>query len=315
MTPQAVLAGALNTRLEIGLGYHSHPDPESAVTRAAALAESRLGGVSADLALVLTVGAQGVDVVGSVRRALGPVDIAGGDVAALLSDHGPMKEGALVVCVANAEGAASGVAAMSGRTLGEAGQAAARLILAGWPFRARYPRGLGIAFARPGVEDDALTFLEAWRGFMGPKMRTVCSALDSGIVYGNSSSAAARVSVASLEASYTTGLGYHDGSEADGGTASPDVLIRGAADATLTALKRLDGRPARLVLVIESVARHRALGAAAQEEWAAMRAQMEDRTPCVGWLARQVAGFGRGVQPTPASDALIVLALGDSPRS
>ena len=90
---------------------------------------------------------------------------------------------------------------------------------------------------------------------------------------------------------------------------------RGAADATLTALKRLDGRPARLVLVIESAARHRALGAAAQDEWATMRAQMEDRTPCVGWLCRQVAGFGRGVQPTPASDALIVLALGDSPRS
>lgn len=315
MTAHAVVAGTLHARLEVGLGYHSHPDPESSVARAAAAAESRLGGVTPDLALVLTVGAQGADVVGSVRRALGPVDIAGGDVSALLTDHGPMKEGALVVCVANAEGAASGVAAMPGRNLGEAGQAAARLILAGWPFRARYPRGLGIAFARPGVEDNALTFLEAWRGFMGPKMRTVCSALDSGLLYGNSNSGKALVSVASVEASYATGLGYHDGSETDGVPASTDSLIRGAADATLTALKRLDGRPARLVLVIESAARHAALGPAAHEEWAAMRAQMEDRTPCVGWLCRQVAGFGRGVQPTPATDALIVLALGDSPRS
>ena len=315
MTAHATVAGTLNARLEIGLGYHSHPDPESAVARAAAVAESRLGGVSPDMALVLTVGAQGTDVVSSVRRALGPIDIAGGDVPALLTDHGPMKEGALVVCVANAEGAASGVAAMSGRNLADAGQAAARLILAGWPFRARYPRGLGLAFARPSGEDNALTFLDAWRGFMGPKMRTVCSVLDSGVVYGNSNSSRALVSVASLEASYATGLGYHDGSDAEGGPASPDALIRGAADATLTALKRLDGRPARLVLVIESAARHRALGAAAQDEWATMRAQMEDRTPCVGWLCRQVAGFGRGVQPTPASDALIVLALGDSPRS
>jgi hypothetical protein len=306
--------GQVTSGLEIGVGLTSHPDSESAVARAAALAASRLHGVTADLAVVLTAGAPETNVVGSVRGALGPVAVAGGATSALLTDHGPMTDGAVVICIANADGATSGVAATAGRTLADAGQAAARLILAGWPFRARYPRGLGIAFARSGSEVSPRGFLEPWRSFMGPKMRTVCSVLSSGVVYGRADGETALVSVACLEAPYSTGLGYTDMAGADGNLADVETLIHGAADATLTAIKRLDGRPARLVMVIESAARHRALGSAAADEWAAMRGEMDDRTMCVGWLCEDVAGYGRGVQPTDGAGSLVVVALGDAPR-
>jgi hypothetical protein len=91
--------------------------------------------------------------------------------------------------------------------------------------------------------------------------------------------------------------------------------VHGAADATLTAVKRLDGRPARLVLIVETAARHTRLGSAAREEWAAIRSQLDESTPCAGWLVDEVAAYGRGVQPVAAPGALVVVAIGDSPRS
>jgi hypothetical protein len=221
-----------------------------------------------------------------------------------------MKEGALVVCVANADGAASGVAATAGRELRDAGQAAARLILAGWPFRARYPRGMAFAFARPDGPEAAQTFLASWRDFMGPKMRTVCTALGGGTVYGRGADMPL-VSVACVEAPYASGIGYADAAPADGVAPTPEVLVHGAADAMLTAVKRLEGRPARLVLAIESAERQRLLGSAFSQEWAAMRSQLDDRTPCVGWVASHVAAYGRGVQPTDTPGALVVVTLGD----
>jgi hypothetical protein len=57
------------------------------------------------------------------------------------------------------------------------------------------------------------------------------------------------------------------------------------------------------------------LGSAAASEWAALRAELDERTPCVGWLAGRVAAYGRGVQPTDARGELLVVALGDSPKS
>ena len=224
-----------------------------------------------------------------------------------------MKEGALVACVANADGAASGVAATAGRDLADAGKAAARLILSGWPFRARYPRGLGIAFARPATGDSAQLFLDSWRDFMGPKMRTVCGVLTSTVLYGGVPERPPLVSVACVEAPYSTGLGYTDATCVEGAP-STDALVHGAADATLTAVKRLDGRPAKLILVIESAERHQMLGDAARTEWAAMRSQIDEATPCVGWLVHEVAAYGRGVQPTAARGSLVVVALGDAPR-
>jgi hypothetical protein len=276
---------------------------------------SRLHGAAPDLALVVTAGSPVPDAGKVARGVLGQIQIAGGATAAILTDDGPMKEGALVACVANADGAASGVAATAGRDLADAGKAAARLILSGWPFRARYPRGLGIAFARPATGDSAQLFLDSWRDFMGPKMRTVCGVLTSSALYAGTPERPPLVSVACVEAPYSTGLGYTDAASADGGTPSTDALVHGAADATLTAVKRLDGRPAKLVLVIESAERHAMLGDAARTEWAAMRSQIDEATPCVGWLVQEVAAYGRGVQPTAARGSLVVVALGDAPRA
>ena len=307
------LAGPLTSPLEIGLGFASAG--RDAVARAAEAASSGLHGASADLALVVTAGISADNAATDVRSVLGRVQVAGGGTGGVLTDDGLMKAGALVVCVANADGAASGVAATSGRTLADAGQAAARLVLSGWPFRARYPRGLGIAFARPEAGDTPLRFLDSWRDFMGPKMRTVCGAFSSPAIYGGAANATPRLSVACVEAPYATGLGWADASDVDGSAPTVDVLLHGAADATVTAVKRLDDRPARLVLVVETIDRQKRLGSAAAEEWAAIRAQLDENTPCVGWLVDDVAAYGRGVQPVATPGALAVIALGDAPRS
>ena len=303
-----------SSKLEVSIGISSNPDPDIAIGEAAGSAGQKLGAAAADFALVVTAGAVARDAVGSLREVLGQISVAGGSATTLLTDHGPLREGALVVCVTNADGAASGVVATAGRDLRDAGQAAARLVLAGWPFRARYPRGLAFAFARPVGGDAAQTFLASWRDFMGPKMRTVCTMLENQTVYGRGP-ASPLASVACVEAPYASGIGYTDAAPADGVDLSPETLVHGAADAMLTAAKRLDGRPARLVLVIESAERHRRLGAAFAEEWTAMRGVLEDRTPCVGWLGGHVAAYGRGVQPTDAPGALVAVALGDAPKS
>ena len=308
------LAGPTPSTLEVGLGLASRCSGAEAIARAASIAASRLHGAAPDLALIVTAGSPVPDAGMYARNVLGPIQIAGGATAAILTDDGPMKEGALVACVSNADGAASGVAATAGRDLADAGKAAARLILSGWPFRARYPRGLGIAFARPATGDSAQLFLDSWRDFMGPKMRTVCGVLTSSVLYGGAPGGRTPLlSVACLEAPYSTGLGYTDVNCVDG-EPSTDALVHGAADATLTAVKRLDGRPAKLVVVIESAERHAMLGDAARTEWAAMRSQMDETTPCIGWLVEEVAAYGRGVQPSAARGSLVVVALGDAPR-
>jgi hypothetical protein len=303
----------LSSRLDVATGVSTDPDPDAAIAEAAGLAGRRLGSASSDFALVVTAGPAARDAVGALRGVLGQISVAGGAATSLLTDHGLSKTGALVVCVANADGAASGVAATAGRDVGEAGQAAARLVLAGWPFRARYPRGLAFAFARPDGGDAAQAFLASWRDFMGPKMRTVCTALGGAVVYGRGASQPL-ASVACVEAPYASGIGYTDATPTDGVAPSAETLVHGAADAMLTAVKRLDGRPARLVLVIESADRQRLLGSALNREWAAMRAKLDEGTPCIGWVGEHVAAYGRGVQPSDAPGSLIVVTLGDTPR-
>jgi hypothetical protein len=302
----------LNSKLEVTIGISTDADPDTAIAQAAGLAGRGLGSVNPDFALVVTAGRAARDAVGSLREVLGQISVAGGAATLLLTDNGPSNQGALVVCVANADGAASGVTATAGRDIHEAGQAAARLMLAGWPFRARYPRGLAFAFARPGGDDTAQTFLAAWRDFMGPKMRTICTVL-GGVTYGRGA-AHPLASVASIEAPYASGIGYTDATPADGVTPTAETLAHGAADAMLTAVKRLEGRPARLVLAIESVSRQRMLGSACSREWASMRSLLDEGTPCVGWVAEHVAAYGRGVQPTGAPGVLVVVTLGDTPR-
>jgi hypothetical protein len=303
----------LSSKLEVAIGTSADRDPDAAITQAAGLAGRKLGSANPDFALVVTAGSVARDAVGALRGVLGQISVAGGAATALLTDHGLSREGALVVCVANADGAASGVAATAGRNLCEAGQAAARLVLAGWPFRARYPRGLAFAFARPDGGDAAQTFLVSWRDFMGPKMRTVCTVLGGAAAYGRGA-AEPLASVACVEAPYSSGIGYTDATPTDGVAPSPETLVHGAADAMLTAVKRLEGRPPRLVVAIESATRLRMLGSSLAEEWAAMRGALDESTPCVGWVGEHVAAYGRGVQPTDAPGALIVVTLGDAPR-
>jgi hypothetical protein len=300
-------------KLEVAIGLSTDRDPDAAIVEAAGVASRRLGSANPDFALIVTAGGVARDAVGALRGVLGKISVAGGAATSLLTDHGLSKEGALVVCVANADGAASGVAATAGRDIREAGQAAARLVLAGWPFRARYPRGLAFAFARPDGGSAAQAFLASWRDFMGPKMRTVCTALGGAVVYGRGASQPL-ASVACVEAPYASGIGYTDATPTDGVPPTVETLVHGAADAMLTAVKRLEGRPARLVVVIESAARQRMLGSAFTTEWAAMRGTLDESTPCVGWVADDVAAYGRGVQPTDAPGPLIVVTLGDTPR-
>jgi hypothetical protein len=303
----------LSSRLDVAIGFSADPDPDVAITQASAVAGRRLGSAIPDFALVVTAGAVARDAVGSAREILGQISVAGGAVTALLTDHGLSKQGALVVCVANADGAASGVAATAGRDVREAGQAAARLMLAGWPFRSRYPRGLAFAFARPDGGDTAQTFLASWRDFMGPKMRTVCTVLGGAAAYGRGATNP-WASVACVEAPYASGIGYTDATPADGVIPTVETLVHGASDAMLTAVKRLEGRPAKLVLVIESAARQRMLGSAFAQEWAAMRGMLDDQSACVGWVGEHVAAYGRGVQPTSEPGALVVVTLGDTPK-
>ena len=300
--------------LQIGVGVASHPDVLWAAVRATAMARAGLSQATPDLVVVVTAGVAVGDVTRTIRSVLGAVGIAGGATAALLTDEGPVSAGALVVCLANADGAASGTATASGRTLAEASQTTARLVLAGWPFRLRYPRGLGLAFAPSGVGRPAEDFLGVWRTFMGPKMRTACSVLSSPVLYG-APGMAPLASVGCVEASYATGLGYADGAAGESASSRAGALVHAAGEATLTALKRLQGHPPRLVLVIESTARHAALGHAAADEWAVIRGEVGERTPCVGWLCDGIAAYGRGVRPVDADDSLVVIAIGESLRS
>jgi hypothetical protein len=154
-------------------------------------------------------------------------------------------------------------------------------------------------------------FLNPWRDLMGPKMRTLCGTMMSAEVFG-ASSASPLASVGCLEAPYLMGLGLAEGGE------DLESLIHGAAEATRTALKWLEGRSPRLVLALENAARFRSLGTAAEREWAAIREQVAQHDgqggPCVGWLCDEVAGYGRGVHPVDVPGALAVAALGDPSR-
>jgi hypothetical protein len=297
--------------LRVGVGVDRGADAMKALLNASAAARENLDGTTPHLAIAVTTTSPGGDVNRAIRGVLGPVGVTGGVSAGLLTEQGLVTDGALVICVSNAEGGASGVAATTGRRLSDAAQAAARLVLAGWPFRGRYPRGIGVSFTGHASGAPAVNFLTPWRELMGPKMRTVCGTM-MGEVFG-SSSTTPLASVGCLEAPYLMGLGF-----AEGGTDS-DVMIHGSVDATRTAMKWLEGRPARVVLTLESAARYKALGAAAQREWAAIRDYVREHDapssgPCIGWLCEDVAAYGRGVHPVDVPGALVVAALGDPSR-
>jgi len=301
--------------LRIGVGVQEGSDALEAALAATASARADLDGAAAHLAIVVTTASPGGDLARAIRGVVGPVGITGGVTSGLLTEHGLIVEGALVILVRNGEGAVSGVAATSGRKLSDAAQAAARLVLAGWPFRGRYPRGISLAFTAHGSGAAAGGFLTPWRELMGPKMRTVCGVMSSPIVFGASSTPAV-TSVGCLEGAYPMGLGLAEAMQPEH---DADVAIHGSVEAARSALKWLEERPARLVLALESSARYRALGASAEREWTAIREQVrqhDGRTgaPCVGWLCDEVAAYGRGVHPVDVPGALVVAALGDATR-
>jgi hypothetical protein len=301
-----------STNLRVGIGFSPQPDAVWSVVQAAAVARSRFGTGKPQLALVLTTRTPTADVAAAVQTEIGPVAVAGGATSGLFTEHGLERTGSIVVCLGNADGATSGAVMASGHDLAEAGQMAARVMLAGWPFRMHYPRGIGIAMAREGM--PARDFLEPWRRLMGPKMRTVCGVQPGPAMFGDGSGRSPIASVACLEGPYATGLGYADMAGRDGGASDAQALIHGSIDATRTAMKRLDGHPARLVLVMESETRQRALGGDTTEEWAAIRAEAGDASTCVGWLCEHVAAYGRGVRPVDTEGALVVVAIGDITR-
>jgi hypothetical protein len=291
--------------LRVSVGFAAYHDLRRASHDAAEMARAGLGVSQCRLALFVTAGLTADEPARAVKDLLRAGGVAGGSASALLTERGVVSQGALVIALATEGDAATGAAAVPARDCGEAGGRAARIILAGWPFRLRYPRGLGLAFAREG---SPLAFLDTWREFMGPKMRTVCGVL-GGPLHGSTTDRA-MASVACLEASYATGLGYAEGLVGESAP-EPARLIQGAADATMTAVKRLDERSAKLVLAFQSAARATALGRAADDEWARIQAAAGDRAPCVGWRCESVAGYGRGIQPVDDPRALIVTAIGD----
>jgi hypothetical protein len=290
------------------VGFRALQDARRAAIEAAEIVRAGLGGATAQLALVVTAGTDGGDPTGAVREVLGPIGVAGGSTGGLLLDSGFKTEGVLVVGIATQGDAATGTACVAAPDLGEAGRSTARLIMSGRPFRLRYPRGLAVAFVGAG---SPITFLETWRHFMGPKMRTLCGVMPGAVVYGSATSGRV-ASVACIEASYVTGLGYAEGFTPDH---APDAatLIQAATEATTAALRRLAERSARLVLVLGSVARRAALGSAADSEWTGILSEVGHRAPCIGWLCEQVGGYGRGLQPANQHGALMIAAIGDPP--
>ena len=296
------------TTLTVAIGFGCGSDLGRAAVEAAAAARGQLAHEAPQLALIVAAGDPHADLVPSVRSVLGQIALAGGTTTGILMPAGVFEHGVLVVAFAPDVTAESGAACVAAADLTDAGRSAARLVMAGWPFRLQYPRGLTIAFAASGTP---ISFLGGWRQFTGPKMRTVCAVMPGRRVWGTPASAGL-ASVACLEASYPTGLGLARGF-APGARPHAGMLLYGAIEAATTALKRIDEHSTRLVMVFDTVARRHALGAAVHgEQWSEVLAEVGGRAPCVGWLCERVAGYGRGVRPVDEHGALLVAALGES---
>ncbi len=93
----------------------------------------------------------------------------------------------------------------------------------------------------------------------------------------------------------------------------PAILAHSAADAALTAVKKLEGQLARVALIVENLERHVGLGAAARDEWAAMRETIGRDVPCIGWLTTGESAAGRGVVAPGPAGSIIVTIVGDAP--
>ena len=213
---------------------------------------------------------------------------------------------------------ASGVAATSGRVTSatQDGRQLASSWLGGPSAHGIRAQVLAFAFARPVGDNPAQTFLTAWRDFMGPKMRTLCSVLEGPVVCGRADTPPL-ASVASVEAPYALRNRLHRCRRRsmartslagnDGARCSRCGVDRGQAARGPSARSRRGRGRARPAIRCSSSGREGGVGGHARG--------LDERTPCVGWLAARAAAYGRGVQPTDAPGELLVVALGDSPKS
>jgi len=160
--------------MECGVGLSRASDLTMAIREAAREARERLSGGSPQAALIVTAG-QALAKAGAVaREVLGPIPIAGGAGAGLLTDAGVVSNGAAVFCFRSEEWAFQSACAGPGAVAPiPAADRVARLILSGRPNRRRYPRGLSVAFQDARVADGASRLTTRWREIMGPKLKSV----------------------------------------------------------------------------------------------------------------------------------------------
>jgi hypothetical protein len=374
--------------MECGVGLNQSSDLTAAIRQAAQEARDRLSGGSPHAALVVTAGEALPRAGAIVREVLGPIPIAGGASAGLLTDTGLVSHGVAVVCFRSEEWAIQSACAGS-RAIApvQAADRVARLILSGRPNRRRYPRGVAFAFGDSRVADGADQLTTRWREIMGTRLKNVgglpaearglyCDAVeDPGplsvlclegpgpvgvgvglgwapltltrmatrtegcLLHELDGRPAARVYTESIPGSaedparFPLGLaaaedqwlirsviGIEGSSLRLGGelpasaevrfmTASVDGLQQASRDAVVTALKRLEGQPARALLVIESAGRLAVQNGAARREWETIREHVAPEIPCVGWLsAFELAPDGNG-QLALQNGSVVVVAF------
>lgn len=349
--------------MEVGFGLSQSQDLADAVREAAREARERLTGGNPHAALIVTAG-QTLPVAGAIaREVLGPIPLAGGGSAGLLTDTGVVNQGVTIVCFRSEEWAMQSASAGGSAVAPDpALDRVARLILSGRPNRRRYPRGLAVAFGDCRLTEGVGRLSARWREFMGPKLKSVGSlSADAQGIYCNGIEDPGPVSVLCLEGPEPVGVGVGLGwtpltlscvatriegrllheldsrpaaevyaeaipDSAQGSTRFPLGLavpedqwlirsvigIEGASlrlggelpagaevrfmdasangfhqaskDAVVTALKRLEGRPPRGLLVLESRARLAVQNGTARREWEVIREQAGLDVPCLGWV-------------------------------
>lgn len=295
------------------VGVSRNHDPAAALEEALRSARAALGRDLPRAAIIITT--HPVSLEGARQRvaeALGAMPWAGGVVPGILTDNGAITAGAAVMCFSGEVFVPSVVSSGVDDDLGAATDRVGRLILAGAVYRRHYPRGVAVAFARSGPSVPG-EFPTRWRTLAGPRLRTILSVLPGPAYYGPGAEESGILTTLCLEGAYQTGVGVAPGQ--DGTAATAPLLVQCAVEAALSASKRLEGRPARAAMIIESVERFQRLGGASRDEWSAIREKIGAGVPCLGWLAESAHAFGRGVVAGGSDQSVVVLAIGDVPAS
>lgn len=306
--------------MECSVGLSQARDLVEATREAARQARQGLTGGPPQAALIVTAG-DPLPMAGNIaREVLGPIPIAGGGSAGLISDAGILRHGVAVVCFRSddwvIQSACAGPAALAPSL---AADRAARLILAGRPNRRRYPRGVALAFADFRATDGAGSLAGRWRQIMGPRLKGVGSVIPEGQgLYCGAVPEPGPLSVLCLEGPGPVGIEWTSmrlggeppmGAEVHLMAAGGNGLQQAARDAAVTAVKRLEGQPPRGLLAVESAARWAVQEDTALREWEAVREQVPPETPCLGWLTAAELVFGGGGQFALQQESVAIIAL------